>query len=85
MFAVTFSVSCAYGFGQHNADLVVSDRAMATFWELIGQLAVSLTMGTSKAAGALFLLRILTTSWSVPPNHSFSTAFAFRVFNQPDD
>lgn len=38
---------------------------MATFWELIGQLAVALTMGTSKAAGALFLLRILTTSWSV--------------------
>lgn len=65
MFAVTFTVSCSYGFGQHNADLSVYDTSMATFWELIGQLAVALTMGTSKAAGALFLLRILTKFWSV--------------------
>ncbi|KAG6365590.1 hypothetical protein INS49_007201 [Diaporthe citri] len=62
-FAVTFTVSCSYGFGQHNADLGAYEKSMATFWELVGQLAVSITMGTSKAAGALFLLRILTATW----------------------
>ncbi|KAI3391087.1 hypothetical protein diail_7965 [Diaporthe ilicicola] len=63
IFAATLTVSCSYGFGQHNADLSTYDKSMATLWELVGQLAVSLTMGTSKAAGAMFLLRILTTSW----------------------
>lgn len=48
---------------------------MATFWELVGQLAVALTMGTSKAAGALFLLRILTTTWSVILDNSIFSSF----------
>lgn len=48
---------------------------MATFWELIGQLAVALTLGTSKAAGALFLLRILTATWSVLLNNGIFGSF----------
>lgn len=56
-------ISCLYGFGQHNADLTKYKVMMATKFELMAQFSVALSMGCSKAAVGLLLLRILNTPW----------------------
>lgn len=65
LFAVFMCISSLYGFGQHNADLDAYNIMMATKVELMGQFSVSLAMGTSKAAVALLLLRIINIFWYV--------------------
>ncbi|KAI4597762.1 hypothetical protein KJ359_004038 [Pestalotiopsis sp. 9143b] len=47
-FALLFTISSIYGFGQHVSDLSSDDIKMATFIELCGQFAVSLAMGLSE-------------------------------------
>lgn len=63
LFAVFFLISSLYGFGQHNVDLDGYNVMMATKVELMGQFSVSLAMGSSKAAVALLLLRIINVFW----------------------
>lgn len=65
LFAVFFLISSLYGFGQHNVDLDGYSVMMATKVELMGQFSVSLAMGSSKAAVALLLLRIINIFWYV--------------------
>lgn len=65
LFAVFFLISSLYGFGQHNTNLDEYSVMMATKVELMGQFAVSLAMGASKAAVALLLLRIINILWYV--------------------
>lgn len=62
-FAVLFTISSIYGFGQHVNDLSPEDIKMATFIELCGQFVVSLAMGLSKTGVALFLMRIIASKW----------------------
>lgn len=63
MTSVFFTISSMYGFGQHNALLSAENIMMATKIELMAQFTVSLAMGLSKAAVAVFLLRIMNTAW----------------------
>jgi hypothetical protein len=62
-FAVLFTISSMYGFGQHVDVLEREDIKMATLIELCGQFMVSLAMGLSKTGVALFLMRIITNKW----------------------
>ncbi|KAI0847250.1 hypothetical protein F5Y00DRAFT_242092 [Daldinia vernicosa] len=62
-FVCAITVSCGYGFGQHNKDLSKPDVRMATLTELIAQCIVSLAMGLSKSAVGLFLMRIVVQKW----------------------
>ncbi|KAF7530864.1 hypothetical protein G7054_g9454 [Neopestalotiopsis clavispora] len=64
-FAVLFTISSMYGFGQHVDALEREDIKMATLIELCGQFMVSLAMGLSKTGVALFLMRIITNKWQI--------------------
>ncbi|KAI1080756.1 hypothetical protein F5B20DRAFT_589130 [Whalleya microplaca] len=62
-FAALFTASSAYGFGQHVTDISAEDVQMATKIEVTGQFVVSLAMGFSKTAVAMFLMRIVVSAW----------------------
>ncbi|KAI1377155.1 hypothetical protein F4677DRAFT_417532 [Hypoxylon crocopeplum] len=63
LFTIFMIISSVYGFGQHTTDISPEDVRMATLIELIGQFAVSLAMGLSKTAVAMFLMRIVVAIW----------------------
>ncbi|KAI0007130.1 hypothetical protein F4779DRAFT_643457 [Xylariaceae sp. FL0662B] len=61
-FVALFTASSVHGFGQHVHDITAHDVRMATKIELVGQFVVSLAMGLSKAAVAMFLMRIVVVT-----------------------
>ncbi|KAI1452433.1 hypothetical protein F4805DRAFT_472420 [Annulohypoxylon moriforme] len=63
LFVALMIVSSIYGFGQHTNDISLEDIRMATKIELVGQFVVSLAMGLSKTAVAMFLMRIIVAVW----------------------
>ncbi|KAI2607900.1 hypothetical protein GGR54DRAFT_395521 [Hypoxylon sp. NC1633] len=63
LFTALMIASSIYGFGQHTTDISPEDVRMATKVEVIGQFAVSLAMGLSKTAVAMFLMRIVVVAW----------------------
>lgn len=62
-FAVLCTVSAHHGMGVHISNLDLDEAAKAKLYLLIGQVVVSLPMGTSKWAVAAFLMRIVVKSW----------------------
>lgn len=72
-FAIICTIAAQHGFGIHLDDIQPPSEfsvAMKTF--LVGQSVVSLAMGTSKCAVAVFLLRIVNKMWYVVWHlHSF--------------
>lgn len=62
-FAACISRSVAYGMGTHAAELTVADNSHGILWLLIGQFIISIAMGISKCAVAVFLLRIVNQTW----------------------
>ncbi|KAI1860565.1 hypothetical protein JX265_009964 [Neoarthrinium moseri] len=63
VFAIFYTVSSQYGFGQLVADLEASDIKMATLLGMCGQSSVAIAMGLSKTGVALFLARIANVKW----------------------
>ncbi|KAM3086981.1 hypothetical protein ACMFMG_001091 [Clarireedia jacksonii] len=62
-FAACISASVAHGMGTHASQLTVDDNANGILWLLIGQFLISIAMGTSKCAVAVFLIRIVNQLW----------------------
>ncbi|KAF4301656.1 hypothetical protein GTA08_BOTSDO09042 [Botryosphaeria dothidea] len=63
-FAIICTVAAQHGLGIHMKDILPASEwsvGMRTF--LIGQSVISMAMGTSKCAVAVFLIRILNKTW----------------------
>ncbi|KAH6639248.1 hypothetical protein C7974DRAFT_127860 [Boeremia exigua] len=66
-FIATTSVGISYGVGKKTDDIVRLglDNSKAIFWEAIGQGICIMGIAVSKAAVALFLLRIVLRRWHI--------------------
>ena len=62
-FAALCTVSVSYGMGVHAQELTIDEIIIGVKYLLIGQLSISISMGTSKVAVALFLMRIVQKVW----------------------
>ncbi|KAG4033231.1 hypothetical protein MFRU_005g02440 [Monilinia fructicola] len=62
-FAACISRSVAFGMGTHASELDLEDNSHGILWLLIGQFVISLSMGVSKCAVAVFLIRIVNRLW----------------------
>ena len=62
-FTALATVSISYGLGVHAVDLNLDQTVGAVKFLVFGQFVVSLSMGTSKVAVGLFLLRIIQEMW----------------------
>jgi len=62
-FAALCTVSISYGMGVHAQELAVEEIIIGVKYLLIGQLSIAISMGTSKVAVALFLMRIVQKAW----------------------
>ncbi|KAI9640389.1 hypothetical protein NHQ30_011134 [Ciborinia camelliae] len=62
-FAACCTRSVGYGMGSHASTLDFEDDIHGILWLLIGQFLVALSMGISKCALGVFLLRIVNKIW----------------------
>jgi len=79
-FTALATVSISYGLGVHAVDLDLDQTVGAVKFLVFGQFVISLSMGTSKVAVGLFLLRIIQEMWYASiPGLLWSLAWIRRI------
>lgn len=63
IFAALTTVACIHGMGRHVDDLETAQFSDAMLLIMCGQFVVSLAIGMGKVVVAVFLLRIVTSTW----------------------
>lgn len=62
-FAGLITASVYHGMGTHVEFLTIDDISQGILYLLAGQTTISLSMGLSKCAVAVFLMRIVNKTW----------------------
>ena len=63
-FSIICTISAQHGLGIHMADITpLTEFSIGMKAFLMGQSVISIAMGTSKCAVAVFLIRILNKTW----------------------